>query len=105
MTIIIKLLQKMPKNQKKRVTNCDRHNFSLKPRSQYIAQPQYLHVSFCTQPPFITQKQQQPVDTEPCINAPIFNRDNNFATPTFVLTSQQVILETCRTLIAWKEIE
>ena len=78
----------MPKVQRKKAIHCDRHNFSLKPRNELTHQPQLLQVSFCTQPLTPALK---PSEKPPCLNGPVFNTDRNFATPTFVLTSEQVI--------------
>jgi hypothetical protein len=78
----------MPKNNRKKVCLCDRHDFSLRPKSEYTLQPQYLQVSFCKH---MTEKATKaPRGQSPCLNCPTFNKDGNFATPTFILATEQV---------------
>ena len=72
----------MPKNSRKKVSRCNQHEFSLRPRPDCPAQLQHFHASFCSQ---LSEGQ-----VLPCLDCPTFNFDNNFATPTFVLTSDKV---------------
>lgn len=81
----------MPKSSKKKACICDKHDFLLKPRHEYTSHAQYYHVSFCSNPQDKTLKKNTSLSQSGCLNCPTFNTDNNFATPTFVLASEQVL--------------
>lgn len=79
----------MSRNTKKKTAKCELHEFLLKPRGEYNLHPQYLQVSFCQQQ-LDKERKQQSDPSGKCLNCPVFNFDRNFATPTFILTSEKV---------------
>lgn len=82
--IMNNLFPKMPKISKKKASVCDKHDFSLKPKNEYTLQPQYFHVSFCRR--LQERDVQGTAESKECLNCPAFNRDGNYATPTFILS-------------------
>lgn len=83
----------MARGCKKKIAKCERHEFSLKPRVDYLNHPQNLNVSFCSEIHEKNGKSLCKDGVQPCLNCPTFNPDNNHATPAFILTSEKVFVE------------
>lgn len=77
---------------------CDRHEFSLKPRGEYLLQGQNYSVSFCNDTLYKVNKKTKSTSTGACQNFPAFNTDGNHATPSFILPSEKVFLKISRVI-------
>ena len=77
----------MSKKTKKNTQKCDHYLFCLKPQQNYCKFSQTISVSFCDSSKHRRQKQSSEFNEKDCLECPVFNKDNNFATPTFILHS------------------
>lgn len=89
----------MSKRTKKNTPKCDRYIFSLKPMQNQCKLSQTTSVSFCDPSKHRRQKLSIGQKEEDCLDCPVFNKDNNFATPTFILQSEKV--QTSSTLVTF----
>ena len=86
------------KKQEKRV--CESHNFWLKPKENHVCYyQQAINAKICSSS--YCQGSSSGKNGRSCYEGPIFNRDKNFSTPSFIVNSERVILglsssRTCR---------
>ena len=83
----------MPKRAKKNNINCEEHIFSLKPKQHFCRYSQSVCISFCDQAKDKSKNKEKKFRNTPCLECPIFNKDGNYATPTFILNSEKVPFE------------
>ncbi len=70
---------------------CHQHDFKLCPLSDATYNAQYYNVSFCTcKHEKVGRKQAKTVKSTTNITFPMFNADNNYSTPAFILNSEKV---------------
>lgn len=73
-----------PKASKKENKTCTDHIFSLKPKANLCHYHQTLNIDFCRKSTLSGRAKK----TEPiCFEGPVFNKDKNFQTPTFINAS------------------
>jgi hypothetical protein len=63
----------------------DEHFLILKPKNHYCKFNQTISISFCQN--IKTQKHKH---NKTCLEYPVFNKDYNFGSPSFILKSEQV---------------
>jgi len=90
----------MPKRYKKSPIRCQEHDFSLKPKGDYLVHAQNYNVSFCTLTNEKNQKNNSRLSNTVCSGCPVFNADGNHATPGFMLPSEKVKLMQLRCITA-----
>ena len=59
----------------------------LKPKNHYCKFNQTISISFCQ-----NTKSQKHKHNKTCLECPVFNKDYNFGSPSFILKSEQVFL-------------
>lgn len=77
----------MSKKLKNIDPQCDEHLFTLKPKQNYCRFSQTATLSFCQQTKDKNKNKANKCKNTPCLDCPIFNKDRNFTTPTFILKS------------------
>lgn len=77
----------MSKRTKKINHKCEHYQFYLKPQHNLCKFSQTISVSFCDSSKHKCQKQTSVSSETPCLECPVFNKDSNYATPTFILHS------------------
>ena len=77
----------MPKKAKKTNSNCEDHLFSLKAKQNFCRFNQAASISFCDQLKDRNRTKTKKCKNSSCLDCPVFNKDKNFATPTFILNS------------------
>lgn len=86
----------MVRGARKTQVRCEQHEFSLKPRGDYMVHPQHLSASFCSDNAEKGAKRTGRASGSACLNCPTFNQDGNHATPAFVLVSEKVLVDARR---------
>ena len=80
----------MPRASKKAPKKENSHHFSLKPCALHLKRPQNLSLSYCAKSG--EQRSRNTSHDTGCFQAPIFNTDNSYASPAFILPSDTVTL-------------
>lgn len=84
----------MSKGSKKRTPGCREHEFAIAPLRNDLHFKQPVTLSFCRPRDHSKKKncrKGQPEDTGSCLCCPVFNRDSNYATSTFILPEDKVL--------------
>lgn len=87
----------MPRGQKKAEPKCDQHEFELKPCFQHMAHIQQLSLSFCSR--HQEKRGKKGGEKGKCLQAPLYNTDNSWASPAFILETDKVFLALLRITI------
>lgn len=80
----------MPRTSKKAPKKCSSHEFSLKPCTERLRRPQNLSLSYCVKGG--EQRSSSAGKNVGCLQAPIYNYDSSYASPAFILPSDNVFL-------------
>ncbi len=82
----------MPKRAKKSSSTCEEHLFILKPKNNFCRFGQTATISFCDPNHDKSKNKTKKCRNCETLECPIFNNDRNFATPTFIIKSEKVLL-------------
>lgn len=75
------------KTNKKEKKNCTDHSLVLKPKNSFCHYGQTLNIDFCKKA--ISSGKGKKIENS-CFEGPVFNKDGNFQTPTFIIASEKV---------------
>ncbi len=78
----------MPKTAKKDAVECNNHEFALNPLRHDLYFKQSVTLSFCkgkADPKYRSGNKRSKAGKAGCLCCPVFNKDNNYATSTFIL--------------------
>ena len=76
-----------PKTAKKDKVACTDHVFSFRPKTSFCYYHQTLNIDICKRA--MCGRGKKPEND--CYEGPVFNKDRNSQTPTFILASEKVI--------------
>ena len=85
--IVIILILMPSKTNKKEKKNCTEHSLMLKPKNNFCHYAQTLNIDFCKKA--ISSGRGKKIETS-CFEGPVFNKDRNSQTPTFIIASERV---------------
>lgn len=75
------------KTTKKDNKICTDHILTFKPKEPHLYYPQTLNIDFCRRTTLSGKGKKSEVN---CFEGPVFNKDRNFQTPTFINASEKV---------------
>lgn len=86
----------MPKTAKKQALDCMEHEFNMVPLRSDVYFKQPVTLSFCKGRQALKNKgsnKRSKANQESCHCFPVFNKDKNYATSTFILPEEKVQIE------------